>query len=99
MAKDAKDPNEQLAELRKQIDGSDDEILALLNKRAGLVGRVADLKRELAVPFYVPSRERQIADRLSATNRGPFPTEAIRSVFQEIFSACLALEKVPSGPR
>jgi chorismate mutase/prephenate dehydratase len=91
--KDAKDPNEQLAELRKQIDGSDDEILALLNKRAGLVGQVADLKRELAVPFYVPSRERQIADRLSATNRGPFPTEAIRSVFQEIFSACLALEK------
>src|SRR3954469_19501585 len=85
--------NQELGDLRRQIDGADDEILALLNKRAGLVGRVAELKQELAVPFYVPSRERQIADRLSATNRGPFPTEAIRSVFQEIFSACLALEK------
>ena len=32
---------------------------------------------------------------LSAANAGlgPFPTEAIRSVFQEIFSACLSLEK------
>ena len=93
MAKDPKDPNQELTELRGQIDGADDQILALLNKRAGLVGRVAELKQALAVPFYVPSRERQIADRLSATNPGPFPTEAIRSVFQEIFSACLALEK------
>src|SRR6188472_2958 len=96
MAKDpkaSKDPNEELTELRGRIDGTDDEILALLNKRAGLVGRVAELKRDVSVPFYVPSRERQIADRLSASNAGPFPTEAIRSVFQEIFSACLALEK------
>jgi chorismate mutase/prephenate dehydratase len=93
MAKAPKDPKEELDELRGQIDAADDQILALLNKRAGLVGRVAELKSELAVPFYVPSRERQIADRLSAANTGPFPTEAIRSVFQEIFSACLALEK------
>src|SRR3954463_16284436 len=100
-----KDPNQELADLRGQIDGTDDDILALLNKRAGLVGRVAELKRALAVPFYVPSRERQIAERLSAANPGPFPTEAIRSVFQEIFSACLSLEKKvrvaylgPEGP-
>jgi chorismate mutase/prephenate dehydratase len=45
------------------------------------------------VPFYVPSRERQIVERLSASNSGPFPTEAIRSVFQEVFSACLSLER------
>src|SRR3954453_17025132 len=89
----AKDPKQELDDLRGQIDGTDDQILALLNKRAGLVGRVAELKSALAVPFYVPSRERQIADRLSASNPGPFPSEAIRVVFQEIFSACLTLEK------
>jgi len=89
----AKEPKQELDELRAQIDAADDKILALLNQRAGLVGRVAELKSALAVPFYVPSRERQIADRLSASNPGPFPTDAIRSVFQEIFSACLTLEK------
>src|SRR3954463_2285058 len=88
-----KDPNQELADLRGQIDGTDDDILALLNQRAGLVAAVADLKAVMEVPFYVPSRERQIAERLSAANPGPFPTEAIRSVFQEIFSACLSLEK------
>jgi len=96
MAKDpgsADDPKTELDELRAEIDRTDDEILAALNRRAGLVGKVAEVKQARAVPFYVPSRERQIADRLSATNPGPFPSDAIRSVFQEIFSACLALEK------
>ncbi|HVZ74639.1 MAG TPA: prephenate dehydratase [Polyangia bacterium] len=85
--------DDELAAIRAKIDATDDRILALLNERAHLVADVADLKALLQVPFYVPSRERQIAERLSAANPGPFPTEAIRSVFQEIFSACLTLEK------
>ncbi len=96
----AKDPpvdpeklKQELAELRTKIDGADDAILALLNQRAEHVRRVADLKTAISVPFYVPSRERQIAERLAAANPGPFPSESIRSVFQEIFSACLTLEK------
>jgi chorismate mutase/prephenate dehydratase len=83
----------RLAELRVGIDAADDEILTILNRRAGLVTEVADLKTALSVPFYVPSRERQIGERLAAGNPGPFPTASIRPVFQEIFSACLALEK------
>jgi chorismate mutase/prephenate dehydratase len=96
MAKDPEEPNTlktKLDELRAEIDRTDDQILAALNRRAALVGKVAEVKHAGAVPFYVPSRERQIADRLSAANGGPFPTEAIRAVFQEIFSACLTLEK------
>jgi chorismate mutase/prephenate dehydratase len=96
----AKDPlvdpeklKQELAELRTKIDAADDAILAMLNQRAEHVRRVADLKTAISVPFYVPSRERQIAERLAATNPGPFPSESIRSVFQEIFSACLTLEK------
>ena len=83
-----------LARLRAQIDAVDDEILRLLNDRARLVGQVATLKERLQVPFYVPSRERQIVDRLVVANPGPFPSEALRPVFQEIFSACLSLEIV-----
>ncbi|HVV50084.1 MAG TPA: prephenate dehydratase [Polyangia bacterium] len=97
MAKDSEENPEvlkqELAALRAKIDAADDEILRLLNQRAGYVGRVADLKTAISVPFYVPSRERQIAERLAAANPGPFPSDSIRSVFQEIFSACLTLEK------
>jgi chorismate mutase / prephenate dehydratase len=87
------DRDVRLDGLREEIDRTDDRILGLLNERARLVAEVANLKTELQVPFYVPSRERQIAERLSAANAGPFPTEAIRAVFQEIFSACLTLER------
>jgi chorismate mutase/prephenate dehydratase len=93
MADRAPDDDKKLAAIRAEIDATDDQILRLLNERARLVSTVADLKTALQVPFYVPSREKQIAERLSAANPGPFPTEAIRSVFQEIFSACLSLEK------
>ena len=82
-----------LAAIRAEIDRTDDEILRLLNHRSRFVAEVASLKEKMQVPFYVPSRERQIVERLTAANAGPFPSEAIRSVFQEIFSACLSLEK------
>jgi chorismate mutase/prephenate dehydratase len=93
MAKDPPKPEDALAGVRGQIDATDDHILRLLNQRASLVAEVATLKATMQVAFYVPSRERQIAERLQAQNPGPFPTEAIRAVFQEIFSACLRLEK------
>jgi chorismate mutase/prephenate dehydratase len=95
MAKDRDKPalEQRLGGVRGEIDATDDQLLHLLNQRARLVAEVADLKSALDVPFYVPSRERQIAERLSGQNPGPFPTESIRAVFQEIFSACLSLEK------
>lgn len=78
--------------LRQEIDAIDDEMLALLNRRAELAEGVADLKRDSGAGFYAPERERMVIDRLQAANPGPFPAEAIRPVFQEIISACLRLE-------
>ena len=77
MADRAPDPDndEKLAAIRAQIDATDDQLLRLLNERARLVSTVADLKTALQVPFYVPSREKQIAERLSAANPGPFSGE------------------------
>jgi chorismate mutase / prephenate dehydratase len=83
----------ELDELRQAIDAVDDELLQLLNRRARLVAQVGSLKEERRLPFYVPRRERAIVERLVAENPGPFPTPAIRAVFQEVFSACLSLEK------
>jgi chorismate mutase/prephenate dehydratase len=82
-----------LATLRQEIDSIDDELLACLHRRAGLVHEVAAWKRAHARPFYVPERERQVIERLQRESGGPFPGEAIRAVFSEIMSACLSLEE------
>lgn len=87
------EPPDPLAPLRTEIDRLDDELLALLNRRARLVEDVARTKQSDDRAFYAPHRERAIIDRLQESNAGPFPTEAIRPVFQEVISACLSLEK------
>jgi chorismate mutase / prephenate dehydratase len=84
--------DDELAALRAAIDAVDDGLLDLLNERARLAERVAEQKQAVGRPFYVPTRERAIIDRLQAANAGPFPASAIRPVFQEVISACLALE-------
>ncbi len=81
-----------LKDLRDEIDALDDRIMELLNRRAALVIEVGRLKSAKKGEFHVPSREREIYDRLTANNRGPFPNEGLRSVFREIISASLALE-------
>ncbi len=82
-----------LAGLRREIDQIDDRILELLNQRAQVVIRVGEAKAGEQREFYVPSREQEIYARLTETNPGPFPSEAIRRVFREIISASLSLEQ------
>ncbi|WP_243322870.1 prephenate dehydratase [Geothrix sp. SG200] len=81
--------------LRQAIDAVDDQVLALLNRRATLAAEVGRLKAAAAPDalFHAPAREREVLARLEAASAGPFPAPAVRTVFQEIMSACLSLEK------
>lgn len=81
-----------LNELRQEIDAIDDRLMAFLNQRAAFVVEVGKLKAGEKRDFHVPSREREIYERLISHNPGPFPNEGLRSVFREIISASLALE-------
>ena len=83
----------QLKKLRKSIDEVDRKILEQLNRRAAFVKEIGRLKSERSQVVYVPSRERDIFERLEKLNPGPFPTDAIQKVFREIISASLTLER------
>ncbi|MFQ5781225.1 MAG: prephenate dehydratase [Nitrospiria bacterium] len=77
---------------RQKIDEIDERILALLNDRARIVQEIGKIKRDQKTDLYAPTREQVIFERLAALNPGPFPDEALRSVFREIISASLSLE-------
>jgi chorismate mutase / prephenate dehydratase len=81
-----------IEDLRTRIDSVDDRIVEFLNERARLVIDVGKLKSGNNQEFHVPGRERQIYERLLNLNQGPFPSDALRSIYREIISACLALE-------
>ena len=81
-----------ITELRQEIDAIDDRLMELLNRRASFVIEVGKLKTGEKRDFHVPSREREIYERLVSNNPGPFSNEGLKSVFREIISASLALE-------
>jgi chorismate mutase / prephenate dehydratase len=83
----------ELDRLRKSIDMLDDELLNLLNRRSEIVIEVGNIKRTQKSTFYKPDRERQILERLTGLNEGPFPNDALKAIYREILSASVSLEE------
>lgn len=83
---------EKIESLRQKIDALDGEILSLLNKRAEIALELGQVKSEQKYPLYEPRREEEVLQRLVLKNAGPFPREAVSSVFREIISACRSLQ-------
>jgi chorismate mutase/prephenate dehydratase len=78
--------------LRKKIDQVDEKIVELLSERALLAQKIGQRKSLEKEEVYVPSREKEIIQRISGLNRGPLPEEAIRSIYREVLSASRSLE-------
>ena len=81
-----------LADLRVQIDALDQELLALLNRRAKVAELVGEVKRQEGSPFLRPDRVAKVIENLQQSNPGPLKDEHVAAVWREIMSACLALE-------
>jgi chorismate mutase/prephenate dehydratase len=92
MSADANAPIPGLLELRERIDGVDRELLALLNKRAGLALAVGELKKHEGSVVFRPEREAQVIDGLKRSNPGPLQSDSVAPIWREIMSACRALE-------
>jgi chorismate mutase/prephenate dehydratase len=90
MAKSHSSEQEELAKLRQGIDEIDAQMLRLLSERAHLAQRVGEIK---CGNIYRPEREAQVLRRIAETNPGPLPESAVRTIFREVMSACLALEQ------
>jgi chorismate mutase / prephenate dehydratase len=83
---------ESLDALRKKIDQVDEKIVSLLNERALLAQKIGHTKSLTNEDVYVPGREKQIIQRLSALSRGPLHEEAIRAIYREVLSASRSVE-------
>lgn len=84
----------KLTEYRDQINEIDDQILALLQKRAEISKQVGAVKAETgAAQVYVPHRQKQVIERLKAENQGKFPEDALESIWTEILSASRSLQE------
>jgi 3-deoxy-7-phosphoheptulonate synthase/chorismate mutase len=83
----------QLKELRGQVDEINMQLLELLNKRAKVVQEIGKVHTSLGNAFYDPAREGQMLTALEMANKGPFSNETIKALFREVFRASLDLEE------
>ncbi|MEE9447446.1 MAG: prephenate dehydratase [Arenicellales bacterium] len=85
----------ELKQLRDQIDGVDSELLALIQKRISLaqaVGKVKEAYSQQDAVIYRPEREAQVVRRMVAESEGAMNAHQINTLYREIMSICRGAE-------
>ncbi len=82
-----------LEAIRKKIDDLDEKIIGLLNDRTQLALEIGKLKEAKEAAVYQPARESEIYRKIDSIKNGPLSKDALKSIYREIMSASLALEK------
>ncbi len=82
-----------LDHLRREIDGADETIIAALKRRAKAALVIGEAKAAAGKPAFAPGREADVFRRLAEVNADPLPASAVKAIYREIISACLALEQ------
>jgi len=83
----------RMAELRQGIDAIDQDLLRLLNQRAGLSLEVGRLKKDEQDIIFKPFREKELMTSLVAANPGPLPEDHLRTIYREILSSSRRLQR------
>ncbi len=86
---------QELDEMRKQIDAIDQQIQDLINNRASCALKVGEIKRTYHdnPVYYRPEREAQVLHKIMERNKGPLPDEDMARIFRNIMSMGLALQQ------
>ncbi len=87
--------SESLEDLRRDIDSLDEQLVRLLGQRANLVRRIGHRKADTGIPIFDPGRERDVLERVTAINPGPYDNDHIRAIFREVMAASRSLEEPP----
>jgi chorismate mutase len=90
--------SDSVKRLREEIDDIDRKLVVLLNERVECVLRIADLKRKLGLPTYLPDREKEILKLVEEANAGPFDNAALRRLFKRVIDECRRLNRTSNSP-
>ncbi len=84
---------ESLSDWRERIDQVDRELVALLNRRAGIVLSLAPLKKQLGMNVHEPGREERVMDNIAASNGGPLSNEALERIYHALIKEMRAVQR------
>lgn len=84
---------DNLENLREQLDKVNLEILDKVSQRAKIVQEIGLVKDKQSTKHFDPVREREMLDKITKANPGPFENKTVEHLFKEIFKAGLDLQE------
>jgi chorismate mutase len=77
-------PDPVISQLREQISDNDRALVAALNRRLELVGRLKAYKESRGLEFVDHEREEWMLRDLMRANRGPLTRDGLRQIYEDI---------------
>ena len=84
--------NDQLEQIRLQINETDEQLSRLLSRRMDLVAQVAKIKETAGLPIYDPQREKRVLEQVSQSV-GAEKSPYLRRVYQSLMNASKDYER------
>jgi chorismate mutase len=82
-----------ISDWRQKIDELDEQIVALISKRAAAAKAIGELKRGSQLPVYEPNREQSVFNHVKALNRGPLDDAELLHVYERIIDVMRTLQR------
>ena len=86
----------EIDDWRKRIDDLNDELIALLNRRAVFAAEIGKIKKAKGLPVFDAGREESVLTRVSemaASAGGPLPPESVCNLFRTIMEETRKVEE------
>ena len=83
---------QEINELRQEIDRIDERLVEELNKRAKIVLEIGKLKNKAGLPVLDSQRENEIFTKLSLRNTGPLDSKNLKNIYEKILVCMKSFE-------
>jgi chorismate mutase len=80
----------KVTEIRAGITATDDELVALINRRIELVAQLHAHKRDRGYNTVDPDRERLLLEHLEQSSEGPLSNDGLRQLYATVIQLCTA---------
>ncbi len=85
-----------IADWRKQIDELDEQLVALISRRAQAARAIGELKRGEQMPIYEPRREQDVFEHVKRINPGPLGDAELLLIYERLMDVMRSLQRTNS---
>lgn len=82
----------KIEDWRIRIDELNEELIALLNKRATFATEIGKIKKEMGLPVLDQTRENAVLEKVAALTKGPLSQDSIKEIFRTIMAETRKVE-------